>query len=408
MAFRTKLDYSSNRQIKQNPETFTALSGGTIFGLPYSALTSGPNPYTSGSTIIYTELVSTFSGNTGTTVYTWFDNIMELGRPYLSALTPSNSGITQDTGFVFTASTTTIIDGNTVALGYSGISFSITPISMIELSANTYSGTVYTPFVYSLEADSLDFTGRTIWVDVCGITRTDSLIVLNDATFSNIGSLPSSGALHYTSGGTLTVNTSDKRLKTNITPISNALSQVTKLNGVYYNWYDNPDGNKRIGLIAQDVEKVVPELVFKNEKSPEKYLGVHYDNIGPLLIEAIKELAVGGSNIIQNTEIHTQTVVAEDNNIELNYNGTQQSAINGGLTVLKGVSDDTNAEIKIDNKGHWVTNNAFKPFELIIPYYTPINSNDTSGSVGTFTRDDDYLYLKGNNNLWKRIKLEEF
>lgn len=402
MAFRTKLDYSSNRQIKQNPETFTSLSGGTIFGLPYSALTSGPNPYSSGSTIIYTELVSTFSGNTGTTVYTWFDNIMEAGRTYLSALTPSNSGITQDTGFVFTASTTTVIDGNTVALGYSGISFSVTPISMIELSANTYSGTVYTPFVYSLTASSLDFTGRTIWVDVCGITRTDSLIVLNDATFSNIGSLPSSGALHYTSGGTLTVNTSDKRLKTNITPISGALSKVLGLNGVYYNWYDNPDGNKRIGLIAQDVQNVVPELVFKNEKSQEKYLGVHYDNIGPLLIEAVKELANN------NVEIHTQTVVAEDNNIELNYNGTHQSAINGGLRVLKAVNEDISSEIKTDTDGSWITNVPFKASELIIPKYTPTSSSDINKSVGALTTDNNYLYLKVTENKWKRIKLEDF
>jgi hypothetical protein len=409
MEFRTKLDYSSNRQIKQNPETFTVLSGATGFGIPFSALTTGPDPNYSGITSTSIDVVSTFSGNSGTTVFTWFDNGMQTGITRLSAITPTNSATTQHTGNVFSASSTTIIDGNTVALAYSGVSFDILPIGMYELGGGNYSGTVYTSRYYQLSANTLDFTGRTIWVDVSGITRTDSLIVLNDATFMNIGSLPSTGSLHYTSGGTLTVNTSDKRLKTNIAPITNALSKILALDGVYYNWTENPDGDKRIGFIAQDVEKVVPELVFKNERTSEKYLGVHYENVTPLLVEAIKELMSGGSTIhLSKTDLKTQTIIAEDNNIELNFNGNHETSIGGGITVVNAISDSIGAEIKTDKNGNWVTNNDFIPKSLTLPTYTPKSSKDKNGTIGNVTIDSDYIYIKVGVDSWKRIKLEEF
>lgn len=407
MEFRTKLDYSSNRQIKQYPTTFTNLSGGTVFGQPFSALTTGPNPSISGISSTEYLVVSTFSGNSSVTNYTWYNIGMQVGVAGLSALTPSNSGITQNTGNKFTAATTTIIDGNTVALTYTGASFDITVISMIGLGGGAYSGTVQTDQLDFLTAATLDFTGRTIWVDVCGITRTDTLEVLNDATFFNIGSTASAGALHYNSGGTLTVNTSDKRFKTNIQPISNALSKVLGLSGVYYNWKENPNGDKRIGFVAQDVEKVVPELVFKNERTPEKYLGVHYDNVTPLLVEAIKELAGTGTTQILNSYIKTQTIIAEDNNIELNYNGTNESANGGGLIVNHGVGENVNAEFKLEG-GEWVTNNNIRPNGLIIPEYRPTSSSDENKNIGSITYDDEYLYLKVGLNSWKRIKLENF
>jgi len=51
-----------------------------------------------------------------------------------------------------------------------------------------------------------------------------------------------------------------------------------------FNWKEN--GKKQIGVIAQEVEKILPELV---EMRPDGYKGVHYDNIIGLLIESIKE-----------------------------------------------------------------------------------------------------------------------
>lgn len=183
MAFRTKIDLSNNRQVKQFERTQTVLSGSTSFGLPFSALTSGPDLSVSGETYGVTNtlnyVASTFSGNSGTTVYTWYDPSMQIGYNNLSALTPSNSGDTQYSSG-WTGSSVVTIDGNTVNLAYTGVSYDITPIAFYNLGSGNYSGTVETVSLEYYSATTLDYTGRTIWVDVSGITRTERLIVTNE------------------------------------------------------------------------------------------------------------------------------------------------------------------------------------------------------------------------------------
>jgi hypothetical protein len=400
MGFSTKIDIS--RQAAQQPESEAYFSGATSFGVPFSALTVGPDPNNSGVTQTIFTFSSTFTGNTTATTYTWFDNRMNLANSFLSAITPTTSAETQDVT-VFTGSSSTTIDGNLVYLSYSGVSFDITVGSIITLSGGTYSGTVLTNSLDILTAGALDFSGRTIWVDVSGITRTDSLLINQNATISGIGSAASAGALYYTSDGTLTTNTSDRRLKTNIIPIKNALDKVNKLKGVFFAWNENPLNN-RIGFIAQEVNAVQPELTFVNPNSPEKYMGVHYDSVTALLVEAVKELSSGGT---VNNILSTQTIVAEDNFIELNYNGDVESAVGGGIKVLHAINADKSAELQVDSEGNWITNNTFKPQSLTIPLFTPSNSKDIKGNTGNLTRDDNYLYLKTSSG-WKRLKLEEF
>lgn len=203
MTFRTKLDYSDNRQIRQTEKTHTILSGGTAFGLSFSALTTGPDPELSGVSLSQVNLVSTFSGNTGTTVYTWFDSNMSLGESAFSALTASNSGITQNTGMIFTPSSTTIIDGNTVALAYTGVTFDISVIAMVDMGGGAVSGSVFTANFDSLSAETIDYTGRTIWVDVSGITRTQDLIITDNPVVDYVWTcLDTEGRGFWASGGT--------------------------------------------------------------------------------------------------------------------------------------------------------------------------------------------------------------
>ena len=235
---------------------------------------------------------------------------------------------------------------------------------------------------------------------------TQQLDISGNTRIRSIGSSASSGALHYTADGTLTTNTSDERLKTNITTLTGALNKVNQLRGVTYNWTENPNGDTRIGFIAQEVNSVVPELTFTNPNSSENYMGVHYDNITALLVEAVKELS-SGITISNNTHLETQTILAEDNNIDLNFNGTQQTAIGGGLTVLHAKGQDQSANLITDVNGNFVTNNDFKPQALTIPLYTPTSSNDTTGSEGNITRDDNFLYIKTSSG-WKRTNLENF
>ena len=75
---------------------------------------------------------------------------------------------------------------------------------------------------------------------------------------------------------------SDRRLKKDIEPIRNALETVKKLSGVSY----TKDGGKHIGLIAQDVQPHLPEVVHEGEE----YLSIAYGSLTSILIEAIKEI----------------------------------------------------------------------------------------------------------------------
>jgi len=574
MSFITKLDFSSNRQVKQYEKLFTTLSGGTQFGMPYSALTTGPDLTTTGVTQTYTNLVSTFSGNSGTTIFTWYDPNMALGAPYLSAITPSTSATTQEVGPIFTGATTGVTqDGYKYNSTYSGVTFDLVGLAMIDLGGGAYSGSVHTNTLTYYSAGTIDYSGRTIWVDVSGITRTEDLIISNSPqigyvwtcinsegkggwslnysgntfwsagtgtdsisiinknsrtsgnySFSNGFNCNSSGAYSYTEGNlctatgytshaegdrtvaygvsshsegfstyaigdyshsqgngsiasgycshasgensqalgsisfvhgsnskaladgviilgdSITGNTkdttfvkklnitnvgagpsvidigvdgnnvvvnvaSDVTLKENIETITSALDKVKSLRGVYFNWKDVKAGgeNKKIGFIAQEVEKIVPELVYTHSDGLKV---VHYKDVVALLTEAIKELASGEISI-SNTHLETQSVVAEDNNIDLNFGGNQQTAIEGGIRVLHALGIDKSAEFLIDTDGNWKTNTGFVPSSITIPFYTPSDSNDINGSLGNITRDDDYFYIKTKNG-WKRSSLESF
>ena len=99
--------------------------------------------------------------------------------------------------------------------------------------------------------------------------------------------------------GTLSQNSSDIRLKENITPIENALEKVNSLTGFTYTWNQEAQdaglkGDEHdcvhVGVSAQDVQEVQPEAVKPSPVDREKYLTVQYERLVPLLIEAIKEL----------------------------------------------------------------------------------------------------------------------
>lgn len=110
--------------------------------------------------------------------------------------------------------------------------------------------------------------------------------------------------------GDITSSASDKRLKENRKPISNAVEKVLKLKGITYDWIDNISEvtgtewnhtEKQAGLIAQDVQKVLPEAVsiapFDKDGegksvSGKDYLTIDYARVVPLLVNAIKEQQV--------------------------------------------------------------------------------------------------------------------
>lgn len=78
---------------------------------------------------------------------------------------------------------------------------------------------------------------------------------------------------------------SDRNLKKDISPLAGSLSKILKLEGVSFTW--KKGGDKNVGLIAQDVEAVYPELVVTNPATGLK--SVEYGNLVAPLIEALKE-----------------------------------------------------------------------------------------------------------------------
>lgn len=78
-------------------------------------------------------------------------------------------------------------------------------------------------------------------------------------------------------------STSDIKLKENIHSIDNPLDKVMQINGVGFRWKDTKED--AIGVIAQDIEEVLPELVKENDH----HKSVNYNGLIGVLIEAVKE-----------------------------------------------------------------------------------------------------------------------
>ena len=104
--------------------------------------------------------------------------------------------------------------------------------------------------------------------------------------------------------GDITTSFSDQRLKTILGPIDDALDRVKKLRGVYYRVnnlareYGLEDSGLQVGLIAQEVQEVLPEVVRPapfdcgpggSSLSGQHYLTIMYSRVVPLLIEALKQ-----------------------------------------------------------------------------------------------------------------------
>lgn len=85
--------------------------------------------------------------------------------------------------------------------------------------------------------------------------------------------------------GTKLNTSSDRRLKFDIVPLSNALTSLTEIKGTSYKLIDTPE-KTFLGFLAQDMERVYPELVFQYTE----HKSIKYDSIGVVLLEAIKEL----------------------------------------------------------------------------------------------------------------------
>ncbi len=133
--------------------------------------------------------------------------------------------------------------------------------------------------------------------DNAGIPGT-SLVLSNDEDYPNVrfeqgltyflgdvittGDATVQGTLHLSNS----INYSDVRLKKDIEPLQNVMPDVMKLKGYTYYWKNNRDTTEQIGVLAQEVQKIYPQLVQADSKG---ILGVNYVQLIPVLLTAVKE-----------------------------------------------------------------------------------------------------------------------
>jgi hypothetical protein len=126
---------------------------------------------------------------------------------------------------------------------------------------------------------------------------------------------------NITATGNITAYASDRRLKTNITPISNPIDKLMQISGVEFDWVDNieeigfqPQQMHETGVIAQEIQAIIPDAVmvapFNNNATDisgvdNEYLTVDKEKIIPLLIEAVKQQ----QEYIRTLEARVQTIL---------------------------------------------------------------------------------------------------
>jgi hypothetical protein len=118
-------------------------------------------------------------------------------------------------------------------------------------------------------------------------TAAGDMILINQFTGNKLYITNYSGGVYLTQGATSWTANSDIRLKNINSHIENAVEKLSTLQTINFSYKDDKTNKQNLGLIAQEVEKIFPELIDKNG---DGMLGVRYTELVPVLIKAVQEL----------------------------------------------------------------------------------------------------------------------
>ncbi len=318
------LDNTDNQDLSLTGNILSLTNDGTSVDL--SAFLDNTDNQDLGNTVSGTDVTVSITGGTSTT-FSVADNDNSASNE-LQTLSQSGTTVSLSSGggsvtvdpSVTNELQTISQSGTTVTLSNSGGSVTVDPSVTNELQDLTYSGnTLGIVGGNSVTLNTINnlagtptytmYYNGSAWVQSGTIRNNGTNAAIGGAVDNNFklriyGKVRSNGVNE----------TSDARFKENVITIDDALKMVMEMRGVTYDWKLNEFPNKgfeegeQVGVIAQEIEKVLPQVVEVDE---EGYRSVEYSHIVPVLIEAIKQQQA----LI--AELQAQNTASADANVEL-------------------------------------------------------------------------------------------
>jgi hypothetical protein len=306
----------NNLNVNNLNGTITVNNGGTgknNHNIGEILVGNNDGPITSYSSLKWDNLTLTIGGNIITTNITAINNIIgngfnitNLNTNNLTGLVSVNKGGTginsvPSGSILFGSSTTNILDystsfkydkaNNRLGIGKEGL-----PLYTLDINGDlNFNGTIYKngsvftgekDFNVSIDSNTL-YTYKNLYI---GYSNEINLQSQYDSNYK----CKIDGNMYVT--GDIT-GLSDRRFKNNISIVDNSIEKIKQINGVYYNLNNKNDLKRHIGLIAQDVEKIIPEAVYTNVDDTKS---IAYGNMMGLVVESIKSIITRLENLENN------------------------------------------------------------------------------------------------------------